>query len=378
MAVSILTSSSHVQSLFDTSITQSINTGTTGSDRVLVIGLSFDSDGSGGKADNAQYNTDAMTFIARILPVNGTNGGVELWYLVNPDTGANNFTADFINDTTGNPQEVAGVHIQHWTLQDAAQTGQPDVSDTDSGTDAARSAAFTTTEPDTMLLGIAAGLKGGTFASWAPQGGATEDSDTSTPNFTISTGLHRAQATAAATSLATTMNSANATSVMVAAAFKSVATPIALDGTGATETDGAGSLSVDRMLDGAGASETDGSGQLRTTRALAGVGATASDGAGALSVKRSMSGTGASASDGSSRLALLRQLQATGSTITNGFGLLNADLPIPSIILEGSADETIALKAAASELVNLKGSGSELVNLEGSGSESINLEGGAT
>lgn len=251
MAVpTILTSGSFVQSLFGTNLNQAVNSGTTGSDRMLVVGVSFDSNGTGGNVSTMSYDGSSMTEAVAIAQSNGDNPAVELWYIAAPSTGSNTLNITF-------NIESAGVHIQFWVLTGAAQTGQPDVSGSYNNAAVAASVAMTTGEVG-MMLGIAAGLKGGTFASWAPQGGTTEDSDTSTPDFSISSGVHESAATTGSNTIATSANAtvAGQTYAMVAANFAEVGgSTVVLGQASETDTGQSASSAKDRAV--GQATETD-------------------------------------------------------------------------------------------------------------------------
>lgn len=90
----------------------------TGTNLILVVGLTNGADDTTG----VTYNGVALTAGPARAPTAG-NEGAELWFLENPATGANNIVAS----RTGTTSRLSGIAVSY---TGAAQTGQPDSSNT--------------------------------------------------------------------------------------------------------------------------------------------------------------------------------------------------------------------------------------------------------
>jgi hypothetical protein len=127
----------------------------TGSDRILFVAAW----GDAGNPTAVTYNGVSMTKIADI-PANGDAYRGNLWYLVNPATGANNVTV------TGAGLNVYGMSA---SFTGASQTGVPDASATESNLSTTSATIDVTTIADncwtilcTTGTGVPTGMTNGT------------------------------------------------------------------------------------------------------------------------------------------------------------------------------------------------------------------------
>lgn len=88
----------------------------TGSNRLIVVGLSNQSDASGTDVTSVTYNGDALTKISHYT--NPQNDTVYLYYLIAPDSGSNNVVVTRA-DATGTLQ------ARVWSITGAQQNAQP-------------------------------------------------------------------------------------------------------------------------------------------------------------------------------------------------------------------------------------------------------------
>lgn len=93
----------------------------TGSDRILFVAVFGDlltSDATGAKITGATYNGVAMTLLDKVTPPASGERWLYLYYLINPDTGANNVVVSASSSIViaGNSASYTGVN----------QSGQPD------------------------------------------------------------------------------------------------------------------------------------------------------------------------------------------------------------------------------------------------------------
>lgn len=133
------------------------------------------------------------------------------------------------------------------------------------------------------------------------------------------------------------------------------------EGTGTSNSDGDGSLAVARALDGSGTSNSDGDGSLTVTIAFVGSGTSDSDGDGSLAVARAMDGSGTSESDSAGSLSVARALGGSGTSNSDGDGSLTVTI---SLIGTGTSESngdgviTIARGLAGSGTSESNGDGS--------------------
>ncbi len=130
-----------------------------GSDRILVVAVACYAASGGDVVSGITYNGTAMTFVAKEKG-NGTNTNTYsyLYYLVAPATGANNIVVSFSSNIT-----YAWLAASSYT--GAAQTGQPDASDS------ATSGATTSTTVTDTITSVADNC-------WAVMGGFNNNATT--------------------------------------------------------------------------------------------------------------------------------------------------------------------------------------------------------
>ena len=149
----------------------------TGTNLILVVGATKTSNDITG----ITYNSVALTAGPNQAPTAG-NEGAQLWFLVNPSTGANNIVI------TASTTRLTGVAVSY---TGAKQTGQPDSSNTGSAASATSLSVSTTVVASNCWLVMmtdtsAAGTSAGTGTTLREA--ASDGSDLWDSNGTVGTG----------------------------------------------------------------------------------------------------------------------------------------------------------------------------------------------
>lgn len=130
---------------------------TSGSNRLLVIGISNQSDsGSDIGASDVSYNGDTATYINKYT--NPQNDTVYMYYLINPDSGSNNVVINRA-DATGT------VQARVWSITGAKQSAQPDAHATANTTTGTLTSTVTNVSANTWSVLMAYNQEGGTISA---------------------------------------------------------------------------------------------------------------------------------------------------------------------------------------------------------------------
>jgi hypothetical protein len=142
-AITFDSATSEQEDSADTSLSWT-HTTALGSSRILVAGVSYHSDAA--IISGITYNGDAMTHIRASTNTSPSpDGRVEMWYLVNPDTGTNSVSVTFSANVT---QKVGGAV----SLMGARQSSQPDNSNDANGTSTTPSVSVTTIADNAWII----------------------------------------------------------------------------------------------------------------------------------------------------------------------------------------------------------------------------------
>lgn len=142
-----------------TSLSFNVSHTVTGSQPILFAGI--DTNGDGDVITSVAYNGSAMTQIAK-LQYSSSAEFMYLYYLVNPSTGTNNIS---VTKSGG----ASSVRVRGISYTGAKQTGQPDASTTQAGTNTPASKSITTVANNSWSVMFGVNID----ANWAASTGST-------------------------------------------------------------------------------------------------------------------------------------------------------------------------------------------------------------